>query len=100
MIDPGDTGVERDVLERFLEILPGLDPLEIFPVRFTLELRTRDANSCLHVNRSRDVIRPVVPEDSRKTAISLPLSHFVRLVEYGGLDHWAEALEEGHLTVS
>lgn len=99
MIETGESGLQEKVLARFLEALPALDSLDLFPERFTLELRTRSGSFLFHVNRGRAVVRPVVPEDSRKKLISLPLSHFVRLVEYGDESHWAEALEEGHIRI-
>lgn len=101
MIDAGDSGIDEQLMRRFLGVLPDLDPLGIFPERFTLELRTRHSHEhfLFHVNRKRGVIRPVMAEDSRKTLVSLPLSHFVRLVELGKLEHWQEALHSGTMRV-
>ena len=99
MIDSGESGIDQEVLARFLALLPQLDGLGVFPERFTLELRTRRERWLFHVNRSRGVVRPVVAEDSRKRLVSLPLSHFLRLVEFGKPSHWREALAAGAIKV-
>lgn len=87
------------MMERFLEVLPDLDQVGLFPERFTLEIRTHGGGHLLHVNRTRGVIRPVIPEDSRKTLISIPRSYFARLVEHGKPAHWHKALESGVIRV-
>ena len=99
MIEPGESGIDRQALERFLEVLPELDSLGLFPERFTLEIRTRGGLHLLHVSRPRAVIRPVIPEDSRKRLISLPRSQFVRLVEHGNPALWQEALDSGLISI-
>ena len=99
MIEPGESGIDRQALERFLDVLPELDSLGLFPERFTLEIRTRGELHLLHVSRLRGVIRPVIPEDSRKRLISLPRSQFVRLVEHGNATQWRRALDSGIIRV-
>jgi hypothetical protein len=99
MIDAGSSGIDEKVLSRFLELLPGLEPLGVFGERFTLELRSRHEHYLFHVNRRRAVMRPVTAEDSKKKVVSLPISHFVRLVEFGDIKHWREALHGGTLRV-
>lgn len=100
MIEPGDTGVDSKTLARFLEGLPGLNELGVFPGRFTLELRASGIRNFLHVDPDRLIIRPVIPEDSRKTLVSLPRSLFVALVESGDPGRWKSALESGEIDVS
>lgn len=99
MIESGESGVDRGVLEKFLEGLPDIDGVGLFPERFTLEVRVRGGRHLLHVNRHRGVVRPVIPEDSRKTLISIPRSYFVRLVENGKPAHWRKALKGGVIRV-
>ena len=99
MIEPGESGIDRQALERFLEVLPELDSLGLFPERFTLEIRTRGKGHLLHVSRLRAVIRPVIPEDSRKRLISLQRSDFINLVEQANPDLWQEALDSGLIRI-
>ena len=99
MIEPGESGIDRQTLERFLEVMPGLDALDLFPDRFTLEIGIRGKGHLLHVSRSRAVIRPVIPEDSRKRLISIPHSQFISLVEQGNPALWQEALKSGIIHV-
>jgi len=99
MIEPGESGIDSRALERFLEGLHGLDAIDLFPERFTLEIKVGGENHLLHVSRLRAVIRPVIPEDSRKRLISLPRSDFINLVEQGNPALWQEALESGVIRV-
>jgi gamma-glutamylcyclotransferase (GGCT)/AIG2-like uncharacterized protein YtfP len=100
MIEPGDSGVTGTVLRAFLNSLSELDELSVFPGRFTLELRSRDGKHLLHVDREREIIRPVIPEDSRGTLVSLPRSRFIRLVEGGKVRNWRGDLGSGGIDVS
>ena len=99
MIEPGESGIDSRALERFLEVLPGLDALDLFPERFTLEIKVGGDRHLLHVGRLRGVIRPVIPEDSRKRLISLTRSDFINLVEQDNPAPWQEALETGIIRV-
>ena len=97
MVDPGDTGIDPALLERFLDVLHSVEGPGMFPDRFTLELRTRGLPHLLHVSLTRHVVRPVVAEDSRKTLVSLPLSRFLMLAERGDAGQWARALSRGYI---
>jgi hypothetical protein len=99
MIEPGESGIEGRVLERFLGILSGLDGLDLFPERFTLEILSGGECHLLHVSRLRGVIRPVIPEDSRKKLLSMERSDFVSLVEGGDRAAWSEAFGSGIIRV-
>lgn len=100
MIEPGDSGIEREVLAGFLETLTRLDGLGVFPERFTLEIRRPDDSYFMHVSRRRGVIRPVVAEDSRKSVVSVGRGDFVRLIEEGSIAGWNSALEEGLIEIA
>jgi len=95
MIEKSAFRLDEETKNRLLGVLLHLGKLVPVGERFTLEVRTRSGKFFLHVDTRRGVIRPVIPEDSRKTLVSIPLWLLRKTASSKSLRLWESGLERG-----
>jgi SCP-2 sterol transfer family len=82
-------------VHRFQEEVPALARLKLV---FALELRGRGDVQIFRVELPGPKVTKGVPDDAR-VKVSMPRSHFNELATDGGVRHYREAFEQGHIKV-
>ncbi len=87
--------IER-AIANFQKEVPGLERLKLV---VELELRGRGDIQLFRVEVPGPKITKDIASDA-KVRLSIPRSHFNELAESGGIRHWREAFESGHVRAS
>jgi hypothetical protein len=83
-------------VRRFQAEVPALAKLKLV---FELELRGRGDVQMFRVEVPGPRVTKAIADDARLT-VSIPRSHFNELAAEGGVRHYREAYEQGHIKVS